>query len=79
MYEEFNRTEEIDAYFDKIEAETVQVETEFMISWVKENPNLFSDKFNNFFVEYPISDWEHRSDARKGYITLIAIKKSLDR
>lgn len=57
------------------EAETTQVETEFMISWTKENPNLFSDKFNNFFVEYPASEWIHKSEAKKGYITLIAIKK----
>lgn len=75
MHEEFNSIEEINTYFDKIAAETTEVETEFMISWIKENPSLFSDKFNNFFLEYPASKWIHKSEAKKGYITLIAIKK----
>lgn len=51
------------------------VQTEFMISWAKENPELFFDKFNKFFDDYPASEWEHKSVARKGYITLIANKE----
>lgn len=51
------------------------IEKEFMISWAKENPNLFSDEFNKFFDDYPSTEYIHKSAARQGYITLIAIKK----
>jgi len=53
-------------------ANPVRVEVQFNLMWVRENPLLFWERYTTFFRDYPGTEWEHRSRARIGWLTLIA-------
>lgn len=48
-----------------------EIELEMMISWARDNPQLFETAFNKFFDDYA-KDCVITSKARKGYIVLCA-------
>lgn len=48
-----------------------EVEKEFAVSWIRDNPHLFEMHFNKFFDDYA-KDCVIRSEVRKGFILLHA-------
>jgi len=53
---------------------SIEVETEFAITWARDNGELFAMYFNKFFEEYAAPEWQIKSRARKGFIVLVAEK-----
>ena len=51
-----------------------EIEVEFMISWARENPELFEKRFNKFFDDHA-EKYRITSKARKGFIVLLATLK----
>jgi len=51
-------------------------ETEFSKTWVKNNPQLFSENILSFMEQHPQDYWDYALIQTKGYITVKATLKS---
>lgn len=61
-------------------AVVARVEKNFSLGWIKENNDLFADRFIEFSREYPSNEWNHRIDLSvPGHVSFIADRKPAER